>query len=392
MHSIHYFCFYFLIALIFTSCSESSSMDVKENSNNANISQEKPKHPAYHRLEGALGIYEKIANEGGWKPLPAGIGLIQKGDTSQHLIKIRERLMITGDLNKAQSIGNLYDEDVFAAVEKFQKRHGIKVDGQVGPETIRYLNIPVEEKIKEIKFSLNSWKNLPEILGAKYLLVNVPEFVLKAYKRDREDLLMKVIVGREYADSTPVFNDSIEYIEFNPYWNIPHGIVMETMLPEAKKDLNYLDKNNYEMLSSFSPEAQKINHTYANLQGLERGDIKLRQKPGPDNELGTIKFMFPNRYAIYLHGTPQDHLFEKEKRDFSNGCIRVEKPEALAVFLLQSPSSQWDLKKVRDEIATEELRKILLENKIPIYITYWTAFVEEDGTVNFRDDIYNKNL
>lgn len=350
------------------------------------------KHPSYLRLKNALSKYQKIKDEGGWKAIPFDGKTIEPGDTSELVKDISERLIVTGDLAVEKSKDSIYDTIVEFAVRRFQARHGIKVDGRVGPATIRNFNIPVEKKIDKLNLTLKAWEELPVDLGERYIFVNVPEFRLEAFNGNEEKLEMKVIVGTGYdGRSTPLFHDSIEYVVFNPYWNIPNSIVLNEILPHARNDISYLSRNNYEMVRWFDSKANVLPTTYHNLRRLARGEVLLRQKSGPNNALGNIKFIFPNKYAVYLHGTPADHLFDRAERDFSHGCIRVEDPVALAEFILKRNDGNWSREKIEAEVANPDWNRLDLQEKLPVYIVYWTAFVEQDGKVNFREDIYNRN-
>ncbi|MFN6945794.1 MAG: murein L,D-transpeptidase [Cytophagaceae bacterium] len=351
-------------------------------------------HPAYQRLLDAIEKYEDIKDEGGWPSISEDIGVLNKGQSSEYIPMIRERLAISGDLpeGEAGTDKDLYDDALALAVGEFQLRHGLQVDGIIGPETIKEMNVPVEDRIEQMKFSVDSWKDLPEELGEKYVFVNVPEFRLQAFSGKDVELEMRVVVGEEYnGRETPTFSDSISYLEFNPYWNIPHSIVQRTILPQAKEDLGYLEMNNYEIVDSFFEDTATVLPTTAeNLDRVENEELFIRQRPGPTNSMGLVKFMFPNEYAIYLHDTPADHLFDVRERTFSNGCIRVEKPAELAKYLLENAKGEWDLARIWNEKQNGDRKIVTLQDKIPIYIIYWTAFVDEDGTINFRPDIYNE--
>ncbi|WMJ73889.1 L,D-transpeptidase family protein [Cytophagaceae bacterium ABcell3] len=356
-------------------------------------------HPQYEQLQEALEKYEEIANNGGFHEVPWFEGALNLGAVSDVVPDIRKRLATTGDIEEeaGKSDSREYDEDVALAVGKFQKRHGLQVDGITGPATLQQMNKPIDDKLEKIKFSLDSWADLPEDLGEKYIFVNIPEFELTAYEdKDDKKFSMRVIVGDEYnGQETPAFNDSMQYIEFNPYWNIPHSIVQRTMLPQAREDTTYLERNNYEIVDQFAEDAEVFENTQENLDLLEQEELFLRQKPGPNNAMGQMKFMFPNEYAIYLHDTPQDHLFDVEERTFSNGCIRVENPVKLAEYLLKDNTNapgHWNRQRIIQEANQDETTQIYLIDRTPIYIIYWTAFVDEDGNLNFRDDIYDENV
>jgi L,D-transpeptidase YcbB len=349
------------------------------------------RHPSYEQLLEALERYEKMAKNGGWPEIQAFAGVLGKGDSSETVGMLKERLAFTGDFTEeaTEAEKDVYDEHLYEAVMIFQRRHGLTIDGIVGSETLAKMNIPVEKKIEDIKFSLESWKQLPSDLGEKYVFVNIPEYKLQAYENRELVLDMRVVVGEVYdGRATPIFNDEITYLEFSPYWNVPQGILRREILPEAEKDISYLDRGNFEIVDRFDPKAQVYANTQENLSRVDDKELYIRQKPGPNNSMGMVKFMFPNEHLVYLHDTPHDQLFHEDQRTFSNGCIRVEKPEELAAFLLKEMG--WGLEQVRAEMQNQEQRQVYLEETVPIYIIYWTAFVDEDGLVNFREDVYEE--
>lgn len=346
-------------------------------------------HPAHERLQQALERYETIAQQGGWPEIPDG-DLLEVGDSSDRVIPLRERLAATGDLPEAAAseAAPVYDEPLAEAVRHFQERHGLTVDGILGSNTVAALNVPVEERIQTIELNLERWRTVPDTLGERYVLVNIPEFRLRAYEDGREVERMDVIVGAEYdGRATPVFQDEMEHVIFSPYWNIPQSIAEEEILPEARRDRSYLVENEYEIVSNYGPDAEVYDTYDTDLARVASGELKLRQKPGPENALGLVKFMFPNEYAIYLHGTPEDQLFEEAERDFSHGCIRVERPADLAAFVL-SRKSEWTPSRIDQAMHDGEWQQVDLDEHVPVYILYFTAFADEDGTIQFRRDIY----
>lgn len=348
-------------------------------------------HPAYKRLQNALREYRKIAQNGGWPRIPAGT-FLKQGDTSAVVRDLRKRLHITGDINQTEAAetDNVYDRALVQGVKNFQERHGITVDGIVGPGTLEKLNIPVREKIEKIQFSLNAWKNLPVDLSGKYIMVNVPEYRLRAFEQNQKVLEMKVIVGAEYnGRATPLFHDRMEHLIFSPYWNIPTSIAANEIIPKARGNRSYLPDNHYVISNTYGPGGKNYDPYTTDLDRVVSGDLLLKEEPNPGNALGLVKFMFPNQYAVYLHGTPKDHLFEEMERDYSHGCIRVEEPVELAHYALQA-NGGWTRNKVLAEMNNGDWEKVMLEEKIPVYIIYYLAYVDEDGTINFNEDIYDK--
>lgn len=316
-----------------------------------------PPHPEYQRLAQALAAHRAIAAKGGWGTVPAGPDL-EKGDRGPRVTALRHRLSIPG--------GDVFDEALAAAVSRFQQRHGLEVTGEVGEETLAELNVPVQDRIRQLQVNMERWRWLPGSFGDRYILVNVPEFRLDLVEGGKPVYTMRVVVGKEQS-RTPAFSDKMTYLELNPAWNIPDSIMKEEILPKLAADPGYLARNNMEVI----PDT----------------DGRLRQRPGPDNPLGQIKFMFPNEYDIYLHDTPADHLFSRTERDFSHGCIRLEKPVEFANILLKG-DSKWTPETLQAAIDSGEQKTITLERPLPVHILYWTAWVEPDGTVQFRKDIY----
>jgi murein L,D-transpeptidase YcbB/YkuD len=217
--------------------------------------------------------------------------------------------------------------------------------------------------------------------------------MLRAYKDNREALKMKVVVGREYTDhATPLFSDVMEKVIFRPYWNIPPKIAADEVVPDTRKDWASFAKNNYQIVDHYGPDAKVYPLDSENLTKVEQGKLLVQQKPGPENSLGLVKFLFPNKYAIYLHDTPAKHLFAMQRRDYSHGCIRVEKPLDLALYVLSQEPGNWSVDKIKNAMLHGDQNEIDLTHKIPVYIRYWTTYVDDDGTVQFRKDIYNKMI
>ena len=281
----------------------------------------------YFRIDKALKKYIQIQDEGGWPVLPADI-ILKKGDYSQHILTLRQRLKITGDLSTA---GNenlyLFDEEVEEAVKRFQYRHGLIIDGIAGPETLAAMNVSVAGRVKELRLNRERIFNLFDTYVGRYILVNIPAYELKVIENGREVLQMKAIVGSP-GSKTPVFQDEIEYLVFNPSWRIPIRKSVRDIIPIIKSDPAYLERKNIRIFDGWDEgarelRAEEVNWDYYDLSNF---NLMLVQEPGPQNELGRIKFMFPNEYLVYIHDTPARELFAYKDRAFSSGCIRVEKP------------------------------------------------------------------
>ena len=333
-----------------------------------------PPDPRYARLRDALARYREIASRGGWPKIPEGL---DRGARGAGVLALRNRLTAEGDLPAVRPDGGeeregqqplpVFDDAVAQAIARFQRRHGLKPDGKLGEDTLAELNAPVQERIQQIELNLERWRWLPSSLGESYVWVNVPEFRMELYDGGRKALDMAVVVGKQQSQ-TPVFSDVMEYMELNPAWNIPKSIAEEEILPKLASDPSYMARNNMEWVG-------------------EGENQRIRQRPGPDNPLGQVKFMFPNEHDVYLHDSPADHLFSRDDRDFSHGCVRLERPVQLAEYLLRD-NPEWRGTKVREAIVSGEHRTVKLPRKLPVHILYFTAWVEDNGVVHFRKDVY----
>lgn len=349
------------------------------------------KPAALERLDEAIERYTEIVDAGGWPALPDE-GLAEVGDTTDRVRPLRERLAATGDLTEeaAGRTDAVYDEGLAQSVRRFQRRHGLAVDGVLGPNTVAALNVPAERRLAQLRRNRDRLDTLPDDMGARFVFVNVPEFRLRAFDAGDEVLQMKVVVGAEYdGRQTPTFDDQMEYVVFSPYWNVPDGIAREEIVPKAREDRAFLAENHYQIVSNWGPHAEVYDRETASLDRVASGDYKIRQSPGPHNALGLVKFMFPNSEAIYLHGTPADHLFDEPTRAFSHGCIRVERPVELARFVLQDQPT-WTEEKIRTAMHDGTWQRVDLEATLPVYLLYLTAFVDDDGGVQFREDLYDR--
>lgn len=349
----------------------------------------RPTAPYYHRLAGALEALRAVEAAGGWPAVSDGETL-RAGDRDGRVAEVRARLM-AGEDGKERRLAEsgrddptLFDDDLARALARFQVRHTLHEDGAFGPSSLAAMNVPVGERIETVRLNLDRWRWLPREMGDEFLLVNVAGFELELVARDTVIESMNVVVGRT-ANRTPLFRDSLQYVVVNPYWNVPMSIAREDIIPSFRQDPGYLARNGYEVLDDGS-----VIHGYVSPEALESGRYLIRQRPGPNNALGNVKFMFPNDMNIYLHDTPADHLFGQESRAFSFGCIRVERPDDLARILLarytDGDGSEYD--RLRGE---RQEKWVTLERGIPIYILYFTAWANEDGTIRFHPDIYDRD-
>jgi murein L,D-transpeptidase YcbB/YkuD len=348
------------------------------------IAEMRPPDEEYAALQKELASYRAIVAKGDWPRVPTG-KLLHPGQTAapERLEALRTRLAMEGlyvgaagsapadSANPAvatASSSGVYDAALAEAIGRFQERHAIAVDKNLGPETVEALNVPAAYRLGQIAANLERYRWLPRSLGERYVHVNVPAFQLVAFDSGEKALEMKVIVGQDFEDkATPVFSDSMETVVFRPYWNITPDIQAKEIGPKIATDPGYLDRENLEYYS-------------------DGGTRRIRQKPGPKNALGFVKFLFPNSFNIYLHDTPNHELFNKDVRAFSHGCIRVEKPAELAQWVLG-----WDAARVDSAMMRgKDNSSVRLPKKIPVYITYGTAFVR-NGELHFGNDLYHRD-
>lgn len=316
-------------------------------------------------LEKEIIRYQIIEKEGGWSKIQWKKKTIQLGDTSEMVKLIRMRLAVTDETN-AKDTSNIFNKNLEKDIIGFQKRNGLNPDGKIGIATLKELNVPVEKRIIQLKLNRERCLQLPEVLGYKYILVNIPAFELIAIKNNTPVFKSKIVTGKE-SDKTATFKGTMQYVVFAPYWNIPESIMHKEILPEIAKHPGYLEQNHMEWF-----------------------DGKIRQRPGPWNALGGVKFIFPNPYNMYIHDTPVKTLFNESSRAFSHGCIRIEEPVKMALFLLEE-QKEWNLEKINASMNAERETVVILKVKTEVFILYFTAFIDEDGKLNFRRDIYNRD-
>jgi len=344
-----------------------------------------PQDPRYHRLVDALKKYREIAANGGWTPIPAG-KMLKPGEADVRLPLLRDLLVTVGDMDAAtRPVDDSYDDITLAAVKKFQERHGLTDDGVIGPTTLDQMNTPVEQRIKQLEVNLERRRWLNREPGGFYVFVNLADQELKVVDNGKTVHTARLVIGKTYH-KTPVFTDSMTYLVINPYWNVPSSIANNEYLPKLKQDAGYLQRQGIRVLNASGSE---VNPFSVNWGGMSRVPFRLRQDTGDKNALGRIKFMFPNKYNVYIHDTPSKSLFEKDLRVFSHGCMRVENPPQLAEVILKNQG--WTLAKINTQIASGDRRIVKLDRKVPVYVTYITAFANKDGSVNFRRDVYGRD-
>lgn len=351
-----------------------------------------PAYPEYRRLKAALVHLRRLAAAGGWGAVPPG-ELLRPGDASDRVPHLRARLAASGDLPATRTPPDdpVYDPDLEAVVRSFQSRHGLAADGVVGDRTLAALNAHVARRIEQVRVNLERWRWLPADLGERHLRVNVAAFELQGFEAGRVDLESRVIVGRAYT-KTPVFSETMTYLVVNPFWHVPASIAGGEMLPRIQADPSYLERERLQVLDGTGPSARVVDPATVDWTELSAGELPyvFRQRPGAGSSLGRIKFMFPNPYNVYLHDTPQKGLFERDVRAFSHGCIRVEGPLDLAVWLLRADPA-WSRERLEALIASGAQRTVVLPEPVPVHVQYWTAWADGRGTVHFRDDLYDRD-
>lgn len=352
----------------------------------------RPPQSEYGALVQALRRYRRIADANGWPALADGPTL-KEGMEDERVETLRRRLRVTGDFseNRADSLFT-FGSSLRTAVIAFQERHGLEPDGAVGPATRAALNVSASERVDQLAVNLERWRWMPQDLGRRHVLVNIAGFRLRVIENGRDVMQMRVITGQPYRQ-TPVFSGEISYLVFNPYWHVPNSIATKDKLPDIKKDPSYLSRQQFEVFRGWGSDETSIDPSTIDWSRLSANNFpyRLRQKPGPLNALGQVKFMFPNSHSVYLHDTPTRGLFARAERSFSSGCIRVERPVELAEYLLDN-RAEWSTQRIESVLKTSSVeRSVPLGEKVPVHLQYWTAWAEADGTVHFRNDVYKRD-
>ena len=349
-----------------------------------------PAAPAYRALRDQLAVYRTIAAAGGW-PRLTGRSVLKPGASGPELAALWSILVQSGDIvspsEAALPASGVYEGVLVDGVRAFQRRHGLTADGIVGARTRSALNIPVDQRIRQILVNMERLRWTPDMLGDPHVEVNIAGFELTAVRGGKVVLRMPVIVGKAYRES-PVFSDRISYLVLNPDWTVPRVIATEDILPKIRQSPSYLSENGFQVFAANGSPVDPGAVDWGRL-GVNNFPYRLVQSPGPRNALGTIKFMFPNRFSVYLHDTPSRELFAKDVRTLSSGCIRVAQPVELAEFVLNS--GDWDAGTVRKEIDAGKTRNVRIAAPVPVHLSYQTAWVGSDGAVQFRDDIYGRD-
>ena len=345
-----------------------------------------PVDQQYTRMLEELARYTTLAQGDTWQPLDKGQTLAP-GASDPRVIQLRSLLMQYGDYelqdHTDSSAIDKYDARLQQAVRRFQRRHGLREDALVDARTRTRLNVPPAERVQTLAANLARWEAMPKDLGPRYILVNIPDFSLRLIDNEREQFRMRVVVGKpEHA--TPQLTTRMTRMVFNPTWRVPANIAVRELLPKGAASLT---ASGYRLVNH---SGRAVPFTARNIAATRRGKVTLQQKGGPGNALGRVKFVIPNRQAIFLHDTNSKHLFKKPQRAFSHGCIRLEKPLEFARLMLMEQNG-WNQAQVDRYINGSRTRAVELKNPLPVYIAYWSAWVDEEGLLQFRPDIYGRD-
>ncbi|HEY0679095.1 MAG TPA: L,D-transpeptidase family protein [Chitinophagaceae bacterium] len=322
----------------------------------------------YAKLKDQLARYLEIQSKGGWQPVVTSEKSIKPGTSSPVIVSIKKRLQATGEL-PANDTSSVFSDTLESAIRSFQASHGLKEDGIITQAVIKEMNVPALQRIQQILINMDRMRWMPSRPDGNLIVVNIPEFVLHVWEGTQKAFDMDVVVGKE-GHNTMMFTGNLNQVVFSPHWNVPESIVEKEILPEIEKNPNYLEEQNMEITGTG-----------------EDGTPEIRQKPGGKNSLGKVKFLFPNSFNIYFHDTPAKELFKRTQRAFSHGCIRLSDPTKMANYLLRNDPS-WTPERINEAMNSGKEKFVKLKDPIPVFITYYTAWVDETGKMNFRHDIY----
>src|ERR1700722_3200172 len=358
----------------------------------AEIQKLEPPFPGYRKLLALLPVYEGYASKDDGEKIQTTVKTIRPGDPYPSLARLGRFLQTIGDIPVTTQLdpsATVYGGAFVEGVKHYQDRHGENPTGDLDTRTINELNTPPWVRIAQIKLTLERWRWIPRSFNAPPVVVNLPEFRLRAMNPDGTVSFYKnVIVGKAYGHKSPVFEKEIQYVIFRPYWEVPSSIQRNELLPHIRKDPNYVAKNNFQVVTMKGDVVTESAVSADVLEGLESGRLRVRQKPGPSNSLGLVKIIFPNPDNVYLHGTDEPKLFSQDERDFSHGCIRVDQPADLVAWVLRNTPG-WDLERVKATMnGDQENLQVNLVKRIPVLIVYGTAAVNEENQIRFFDDVY----
>ena len=347
----------------------------------------------YTRAKKTLAAYKALEKAGEPELVPElskGQTKVEPGKAWAGVPQLAARLRVFGDLPAGAAVtGTTYSKPLVAAVKAFQNRHVMDADGIIGAGTIRAINVTLAQRVRQIELAMERMRWLPELSKAPNVFVNVPLFRLWATDptTGAEPLRMNVVVGKSLNHKTPIFVETMEYVVFRPYWNPPYGITVKEIIPHARRDASYMDREDLEIVASGADDAKSLPPTPENLAAVVSGKLYLRQRPGPQNSLGLAKFIFPNADNVYMHGTPAQQLFSRVRRDFSHGCIRLEDPARFAEWVLRD-NAEWPREKIDAAMQGERPTQVNLKQRLTVVLFYDTVHVNSDGVVYFADDIY----
>ena len=356
------------------------------------LAQVEPSYPGYRRTIHALQTYVELAKKDDGEQLPAAKKAIAPGDAYPGLARLTRLLRLVGDLPADANVPAdppIYQGAMVDAVKNFQRRHGRDPNGRIDAQTVGDLNVPLSRRVRQMQLTVERWRWLPNSYQNAPIVANIPEFRLRAYDKNFNiGVTMNVVVGKAYGGhDTPVFSDTMEYVIFRPYWEVPYSITKAEMIPHILRDPDYLAKKGFEVVDNRQNVVSTGTVTPEVLAQLRNGKLFVRQMPGPKNALGLVKFIFPNSYNVYMHDTPATEFFAKSRRDFSHGCIRLERPADLAAWVLRD-NPGWTPERIRAAMNGTTTQQVNLAHPIPILILYATVIVLDDGVVHFFDDIY----
>lgn len=348
-----------------------------------------PPHAGYRKLRAGLARYEALARAGGWKPFPAGI-VLKPGMYDSRVPLLRARMRVEGDLGGLALGGDRYDERLAASVRRFQQRHGLSDDGIVGARTVAAMNVPLAERLAQMRRTMERWRWLPRSLGDPHVLVNSAGFRLDVMEWARSVLDMRVIVGTP-DQATPSFTASMNALVINPYWNVPLRIARDKLLPIQQRNPQFLTSRGFRVFPNGSASGREFDPAGIDWRHVSTDEFpyRLRQEPGDKNSMGRVAFVLPNQFDVFLHDTPERTLFQRDIRTFSEGCVRIERFMPLALYALRD-NSAWSESRILSEIESRRHQKVLLSQPIPVYVLYLTSWVDDAGRVHFADDVYQR--
>jgi murein L,D-transpeptidase YcbB/YkuD len=348
---------------------------------------------SYQRTASALERYRVLAAEDDGGILPSTKKPVEPGEHYAGVPRLTRLLSRIGDLpaETGYADSDLYSGALVAAVKRFQTRHGLEGDGRIGRATLAQLNTPLRFRVRQLELALERWRRLSYDPSRPAIILNLPEFRLRAFGPGHESALdMKIVIGRAAKLRTPLLSAEVDTIIFRPYWNVPHSIQRKELVGDIQRDPSYISKNDFELVTPQDLVVAEDTVSDKLLSQLRSGKLRLRQRPGPKNALGLVKFVFPNRYNVYMHDTPAKSLFARARRDFSHGCIRLEKAEELAAWALREESG-WPRDRIAGAMQGTETISVKLQNPIPVVTMYVTAVVLENGEVQFFEDLYGED-